>query len=67
LRLDAALEGSEELIKLEKELHDPAVRKSKKRLGELLHESFVEIGRSGEIYNRADILASLDAEQSHTV
>ena len=61
------LKESSQLIELEKELHDPAVRKNKKRLGELLHESFVEIGRSGEIYNRADILASLDAEQNHTV
>lgn len=65
--MKAALIESEKLITLEKELHDPAVRKDRLRLGGLLHEAFVEIGRSGALYNKTDILASLDSEQSHSV
>ena len=36
-------------------------------MGEILHEAFVEIGRSGEIYTKADILATLDSEQAHSI
>lgn len=56
-----------ELKSLEKELHDPYVRKNVARLGELLHDSFHEIGRSGEAYDKAQILSSLEAEATHVV
>lgn len=55
------------LVRLEKELHDPAVRKNPARLNQLLHDSFLEIGRSGEIHNKARILDSLEAEPTHSV
>lgn len=60
--------GSEDLLEqlrtLEVELHQPEVRSSVQRLDELLHESFTEIGRSGEHYDRNDILDQLPREES---
>ena len=47
------------LKKLEIELHQPSVRTNVKRLDDLLHDSFAEIGRSGRTYSKADILAEL--------
>jgi hypothetical protein len=49
------------------ELHDPTVRKNQTRLNQLLHESFLEIGRSGDIYDKARILNSLESESTHSV
>jgi len=50
------------LRKLEVELHQPEVRSNANRLSELLHESFTEIGRSGQRYSRSDILEQLPVE-----
>ena len=47
---------------LEDALHQPAARRDSTHLDELLHESFTEIGRSGRIYNKVDILESLPLE-----
>jgi len=47
------------LYKLEIELHQIQVRKDKNRLNELLHESFVEVGRYGKTVHKSDILANL--------
>ncbi len=47
------------LYKLEIELHKKEVRKDKDRLNELLHDSFIEVGRYGKTYNKSDILANL--------
>ena len=55
------------MVKLELELHQPSVRKSRSRLEELLHDSFIEIGRSGKIYNKEQILTSLQSEATHRV
>ena len=52
---------------LEIELQNSGVRKDRERLEVLLHSDFVEIGRSGQIYKKPDILAALEAEQVHTV
>lgn len=57
----------EEIVKLEIELHQPSVRKSRPRLDQLLHDSFIEIGRSGEIYDKEQILTSLQSEATHRV
>lgn len=57
----------EEIVKLEMELHQHSVRNDRFRLDELLHDSFIEIGRSGEIYNKERILASLQSEATHRV
>lgn len=47
---------------LEVELHRPAARRSAARLSQLLHEDFREIGRSGTVFSKADILVRLPAE-----
>lgn len=52
------------LRELETELHRPEVRRDASRLEELLHESFVEIGRSGRLYDRAAIVELLLNETS---
>lgn len=56
-----------ELERLERELHDPSVRRNAKRLNQLLHDSFVEIGRSGEVYDKARILRAFESEPTHAV
>ena len=54
-----------EIVKqLEVELHQPAVRLNTERVSTLLHKSFVECGRSGQIYNRNEILKELSEEES---
>lgn len=47
----------------ELELLDPGVRSDVGRVRSLLHPDFVEIGRSGRRWNRADTIASLEQEQ----
>lgn len=48
---------------LEVALHQPDVRSDTERLDELLHDSFVEFGRSGRSYNKADILRELPLQR----
>jgi hypothetical protein len=50
------------LTTLERELHDPAVRRDVDRLRALLHPSFREIGRSGYRIKLADVLRDLPTE-----
>ena len=50
---------SSNLTELERALHCRAVRSDSRQLEALLHESFVEIGRSGRAYERPEILAEL--------
>lgn len=57
----------EDLVRLEKELHDPSVRKDTKRLGQLLHDSFTEIGRSGILLDRDQTVSALSSESIHAV
>jgi hypothetical protein len=61
---------SEELLQriraLERELHEPATRGNRRRLEELLHPDFWEIGRSGAIYSRAQVLEALPSEERST-
>lgn len=47
------------ICSLERELHDPAVRQDARRLDELLHPQFMEIGRSGRAYGRDEALAQM--------
>lgn len=44
------------LSKLETELHTNETRRNRSRMETLLHPDFVEFGRSGRRYSRADIL-----------
>jgi len=46
---------------LEERLLDPAVRADPEAAGALLDDSFEEIGRSGTLYRRADLLEALHA------
>jgi hypothetical protein len=46
----------EELRSLETELHTTEARRNWQRMEMLLHPDFVEFGRSGTRYTRADIL-----------
>ncbi len=46
----------EELRSLETELHTIEARRNRERMEALLHPDFVEFGRSGRRYTRADIL-----------
>ena len=50
------------LATLERELHDPAVRRDVDRLRVLLHPSFQEIGRSGYRIDLADVVRDLPTE-----
>ena len=52
-----------QLRDLEITLHQPSVRSDPDRLGQLLHESFIEFGRSGRSYSKADIILQLSSEQ----
>jgi hypothetical protein len=55
-----------QLENLERELHDPNIRRSP-RVEELLAEDFVEFGRSGRIYNKAQILQALSSESAEHI
>jgi hypothetical protein len=56
--------GTAELIRrLEEELLLPEVRKSAARVAALLAEEFVEIGSSGRIYDKQQIIDRLQREQ----
>lgn len=54
----------DQLIDLETSLHRAEVRRDRQQLEALLHPAFMEIGRSGRRYNRAEVLEELgnDAE-----
>ena len=51
----------------EVELHQPSTRRDPAKVGALLHESFVEFGRSGRCYDRAAILDLVSEEASGEV
>ena len=56
------------LRELEVTLHQPAVRSDPARLGQLLHLSFREFGRSGTEYTREDVLREFaDVSQVYQV
>ncbi|WP_413991060.1 DUF4440 domain-containing protein [Labrys okinawensis] len=57
--------GSVALLEsLERQLLDPAVRADAVRLAALLHDGFVEFGRSGAVYDKTGVIAALAAETS---
>ena len=51
-----------ELKNLEVELHQASVRSDRARLEFLLHDSFMECGRSGRVYTRSEILDEISNE-----
>jgi hypothetical protein len=62
-RLDNSMNSATELVdeigRLERLHLDPAVRSSAAELNELLADDFLEIGASGRLFDKADVLASL--------
>jgi hypothetical protein len=61
-------EGDErELIRLERSLMEPGVRKSPERLRELLAPDFLEFGSSGRVFDREAIVRELQSESPKTV
>ncbi|GLS20892.1 hypothetical protein GCM10007874_39090 [Labrys miyagiensis] len=52
------------LESLERQLLDPALRADAAGLAALLHDGFVEFGRSGAVYDKAGVIAALAAETS---
>ncbi len=58
-RADAAPLGAEGPEELELRLLDPAVRRDADALGVLLHEDFVEVGASGDLWSRDETMAML--------
>jgi hypothetical protein len=49
---------------LETELYQPAARSDRARIDALLHADFLEFGRSGRSYRKADILQLLPADSN---
>lgn len=49
---------------LERQLHSTAVRSDLNKFKMLLHDDFKEIGRSGKIYNKSDVLNQLDEHKN---
>jgi hypothetical protein len=49
-----------ELKDLEIELHQHETRRNRARLGALLHPDFIEFGRSGRQYSRAEVLSEFE-------
>lgn len=63
---DLDMHGSDDhllqhLQALEVRLHDPQVRSDAGQLQALLHEDFLEFGRSGGVHDKADSVGSLGA------
>jgi hypothetical protein len=55
------------LCKLECELQESATRKDALRLNQILHHDFIEFGRSGNPYTRAEILNELSREVTRSI
>lgn len=53
---------NEHLRSLEEKLLNPEVRKSSQELLRLLSDEFIEIGSSGKIYNKSQVIESLKNE-----
>ncbi len=52
----------QELLQLEQEMHLAETRSNRVRMDQLLHPEFMEIGRSGKLYSRDDILDEFQSE-----
>ena len=57
----------ESVVDLERELLDPAVRADPLRAAELMHPDFQEIGSSGRLWSRQDILEMLADDEAPSV
>jgi hypothetical protein len=50
------------VMKLERELLEPAVRADTQRLDALLADDFLEVGAAGELFTKSEVLARLPSE-----
>jgi len=57
-----AVDEVDAAVALERDLLDPACRVDPDRVAALLADEFVEIGKSGRVWNRDDVVATLAAE-----
>lgn len=48
----------QELVTLELKLQQEDVRSDKKQLAQLVHDNYLEFGRSGKVWKKADLLVS---------
>jgi ribonuclease HI len=62
--LGAAETDEQIVVRLERELLDPAVRSDAARVAELLHPDFEEIGRSGRLWGRDETVQALADEDA---
>ena len=53
---------SDQFYELERSIVEPAYRQSAEMMEELLHPEFVELGSSGRVYDRQDMIEMLTAE-----
>jgi hypothetical protein len=65
-RMEKLASLAAQLEMLERELHDPNVRKSS-RASELLADDFLEFGRSGKSYSKAQLLEALGSESAEVI
>ena len=63
----ASPDDVEQVMLLERELLDPAVRADSSRVAAILHRDFEEIGSSGRLWNREAIVNELAGEQPERV
>lgn len=59
--------NAEYVIKLEKSLLDPENRKNIILLDQLLHDDLLEIGSSGRIYNKSDVISRLPVSENKKI
>jgi hypothetical protein len=55
------------LVNLERNLHRKSIRRSKDMINELLHDDFEEIGASGNIFNKDQMIEELLYETPFTI
>jgi ribonuclease HI len=55
----------DELFELEQELLQPGTRHNAARLDALLHDDFMEVGKSGRLWTKETCIAALLAETDH--
>jgi len=55
------------LVELEESLFTQEVRKSSEKLSELIHDDFEEVVSSGQILNKADVVAWLSKEMGYEI
>jgi hypothetical protein len=64
---NAKADELEKIHALEIALHEPQVRKDIKKLDRLIADNFYEIGASGKVYDKNNILARLPLEQNYEI